>query len=275
VARRERTRRFLGGSGAEAREGRTPEEDLMKLSTGWNSPRLGEYVGVARWGTFGAPVLLFPTAGGDAEEIERMHVIGALMPLIEAGRIKVYSCDSVAGRAWIQQEGSERHRAWVQNQFHAFVADELVPAIRADCNSDSIEVIAAGASIGAFNAVAVTCRYPALFRAALGLSGTYDLTRFLSNGDMPADFYFSSPVHFLPGLMGEALDRLRTRTILLASGQGRAENIGESWAMAHVLGQKAIPNRVIQWGEEWNHDWPTWRKMYPLYLDELTRPVEG
>ena len=32
---------------------------------------------VARWGHWGAPVLLFPTAGGDAEEIERMQVIGA------------------------------------------------------------------------------------------------------------------------------------------------------------------------------------------------------
>ena len=31
-----------------------------------------------------------------------------------------------------------------------------------------------------------------------------------------------------------------------------------------------IPNRVDQWGEEWDHDWPTWRAMLPLYLDELT-----
>lgn len=244
----------------------------MKHSTGWYSQRLGEHVGVTRWGAFGAPVLLFPTAGGDAEEIERFHVIDSLQGLIDAGRIKVYSCDSIAGRAWIKQEGDDRHRAWVQNQFHEFVARELVPAIYEDCRLPEIEIIAAGASIGAFNAVAVTCRYPEIFRAALGLSGTYDLTRFLSNGDMPTDFYFSSPVHFLPGLMGPSLERLRTRMILLVSGQGRAENIGESWHMAHVLGQKGVPNRVVQWGEEWSHDWPTWRSMFPLYLDELTRP---
>ena len=247
----------------------------MKLATGWHSQRLGERVGVARWGTFGTPVLLFPTAGGDAEEIERFHVIDALSELIDAGRIKVFSCDSIAGRTWVREEGSEKHRAWIQNQFHEFVARELVPAIREDCKTPDIEIIAAGASIGAFNAVAVTCRYPELFRAALGLSGTYDLTRFLSNGDMPGDFYFSSPIHFLPGLMGPQLERLRTRLILLASGQGRAENIGESWNMAHVLGQKGVPNRVLQWGEEWNHDWPTWRRMFPLYLEELTRPAAG
>ena len=244
----------------------------MKLATGWHSERLGERVGVARWGTYGVPVLVFPTAGGDAEEIERFHVIGALGDLISAGRIKVYSCDSVAGRAWVKEEGSRHHRARVQNQFHEFVARELVPAIREDCKSPGIEVIAAGASIGAFNAVAVTCRYPGLFRAALGLSGTFDLTRFLSNGDMPGDFYYSSPLHFLPGLRGEELERLRTRMIVLASGQGRAENIGESWAMANVLGNVGVPNRVVAWGEEWHHDWPTWRRMFPLYLDELSRP---
>ena len=148
-------------------------------------------------------------------------------------------------------------------------------AVSSDIADKAVEVITAGASIGAFNAVAVTCRYPEIFRAALGLSGTYDLTRFLSNGNMPGDFYFSSPLHFLPGLMGPQLEKLRTRQILLASGQGRAENIGESWNMAHVLGQKGVPNRVLQWGEEWNHDWPTWRRMFPLYLDELTRPAAG
>jgi len=104
----------------------------MKLATGWYSERLGERVGVARWGLFGTPVLLFPTAGGDAEEIERMHVVGSLQHLIDAGRIKVYSCDSVAGRTWLEEKGSQRHRAWIQSQFHEFVARELVPAIRED-----------------------------------------------------------------------------------------------------------------------------------------------
>ncbi|MEP7028158.1 MAG: alpha/beta hydrolase-fold protein [Candidatus Eisenbacteria bacterium] len=247
----------------------------MKLATGWHSERLGEYVGIARWGTFGVPVLLFPTAGGDAEEIERFHVIDALGELIGAGRIKVYSCDSVAGRTWLKEGFGDRHRAWIQNQFHEFVARELVPAIREDCKMPDIEVIAAGSSIGAFNAVAVTCRYPEIFRAALGVSGTYDPTRFLTEGEMPGDLYFSSPIHFLPGLRGPQLDRLRTRRILIASGQGRAEDLGESWKMAKALGDAGVPNRVDPWGEEWHHDWPTWRRMFPLYLDELTRPVTG
>ncbi|MEO5617994.1 MAG: alpha/beta hydrolase-fold protein [Candidatus Eisenbacteria bacterium] len=240
----------------------------MKLTDRWYSDRLKQEVGIARWGHFGTPVLIFPTAGGDCEEIERFHVIDAVSDLIDAGRINVYSCDSVAGRAWVQGEGSDRHRSWVQNQFHQFVYHELVPGIRNDCNSPEIGIIAAGASIGAFNAMAVLCRFPDAFTKALCLSGTYDLTRFL-NGTMPDDFYFSSPLHFLPGLEGGALDAARERFVLFASGQGRAEDIGQSWRAAGVLGEKGIPNRVDAWGAEWHHDWPTWRRMLPQYLGEL------
>src|SRR5207244_8740527 len=103
---------------------------VVKLASRWRSERLGTDVQVVRWGTFGKPVLLFPTAGGDAEEIERFHMIDAVAPLLEAGRVKIYSCDSVAGQAMIAGEGSPGHRAWVQNQFHQFVYHELVPAIR-------------------------------------------------------------------------------------------------------------------------------------------------
>jgi len=211
---------------------------------------------------------MFPTAGGDAEEIERMHVIGALEPLLAAGRIKVYSCDSVAGAALAAKEGSVEHRCWLLNQFHEYVAAEVIPAIRSDCRDERIEVVAAGASIGAFNAVAVTCRYPHVFRAALGMSGTFDLERlmgFRGNGD----YYYSSPLAFLPGLEGPMLDSLRQRFIVLPFGQGRWENPSESWRMAEVLGGKGVPNRVDPWGAEYDHDWPTWREMLPLYLDDL------
>jgi len=241
---------------------------VTKRVSSWWSDRLHREVTLARWGDIGQPVLLFPTAGGDAEEIERMLMIRALGPLLAEGRIKVYSCDSVAGAALAAREGSVEHRCWLLNQFHEYVAAEVVPAIRADCQSPQIEIMAAGASIGAFNAVAVACRYPHLFKSALGMSGTYDLEGLLGfQGN--EDYYFSSPLSFLPGLEGPALEQLRQRFILLAFGQGRWENPDESWRMAGVLGAKGIPNRVDPWGREHDHDWPTWREMLPLYLDDL------
>jgi esterase/lipase superfamily enzyme len=108
-----------------------------------------------------------------------------------------------------------------------------------------------------------------VFRAAVCMSGTYDLTRFLK-GHATEDFYYASPVHFLPKLNGGDLEAIRKRFVILASGEGRAEDIGESWRAAHLLGDKGVPNRVDPWGPEWHHDWPTWRHMLPQYLDELT-----
>lgn len=224
-----------------------------------------------RWGHYGTPVLLFPTAGGDAEECERFLMIQALEPLIGAGRIKVYSVDSIAGAAWISQRHQPLHCAWLQNQFDACLYHEVVPAIRADCRASKIQIVTAGASLGAFNAVASVCRHPDVFSQAIGMSGTYDLSPWLA-GQWSDDIYYSSPVHYLPGLeAGPQLDRLRTRYVLLATGEGRWENPGESWRMAHVLGIKRIPNRVDLWGPDWDHDWPTWRRMLPQYLAEFVR----
>jgi esterase/lipase superfamily enzyme len=241
----------------------------MKIRERWYSGRVQEEITVVRWGTFGRPVLVFPSAGGDAEEIERFGLVGACGPLIDEGRVKLYSIDSVAGRAMIAKTGSPGHLMWLLNQFHDCVRREVVPAIHADLGGQAMDVIATGASIGAFNALAVLCRYPDVFGAAIGMSGTYRIERFYG-GAWSQDLYFSAPLQFLPGLEGPQLDMLRRRRVVLASGEGDWEDIGESWRMAEVLGAKAIPNRVDSWGPQWPHDWPTWHRMLPQYLRELT-----
>ncbi|MBA3393213.1 MAG: hypothetical protein H0T89_11235 [Deltaproteobacteria bacterium] len=244
-----------------------------KITARWRSERLEREVTMVRWGVVGQPVLLFPTAGGDAEEVERFQMMDALAPLLDAGRIKIYSCDSAAGRALLAREGSARHQMWLQNQFQQYVRHEVVPAIRADCKSDKIEIWTAGASIGAFHAVAAVCRWPDVFVRALAMSGTYDLRRFYDAQphDFSDDFWVSSPIHFVPSLAGRHLDVLRTRYIHIVSGEGKAEDIGESWNLANVLGRQGIPNKVDSWGPDWHHDWVTWRRMLPQILDEWTR----
>ena len=240
----------------------------MTVTERWFSQRLEQEIAMARWGHYGVPVLVFPTAGGDAEEIDRRHLVAACGELLESGRVKLYSCDSVAGRAMLTNAGSPEYRMWLLNQFHDAVRNEVVPAIRSDLGGHGAPIVVAGASIGAFNAVATLCRYPDVFGAAVGMSGTYRLQRFLE-GRSSQDLYFASPIDFLPGLDGPQLDQLRQRFVVLASGEGAHEDIGESWAMADVLGNKGIPNRVDSWGPEWIHDWGTWLQMLPRYLDEL------
>jgi len=235
----------------------------------WYSGRLQQDITVMRWGAVGTPVLVFPSAGGDAGEIERNGLVDACGPLLADGRVKLYSVDSVAGQAMVTKASSAEHRMWLLNQFHECVRREVLPAIHADLGGQAIDVITAGASIGAFNAVAVLCRYPDVFGAAIGMSGSYRIERFYDEA-WSQDLYHSAPLQFLPGLEGPQLDRLRQRWVVLASGEGEWEDVGESWRMAEVLGAKGIPNRVDNWGPQWDHQWPTWRQMLPQYLRELT-----
>ena len=247
----------------------------MFLKSNWYSHRVQSNVSVARWGVTGQPILMLPTAGGDAEEIERMGVIKALEPLLSAGRIKIYSCDSVGGRVWFHKEGRPGQRMWMQDQFHAFIREELVPAIQMDCRSTEIPIWTAGASIGAFHAAALVCRYPNVFTRALAMSGTFDLMRFIEVDTPSDDFRRASPLYFVPHLAGPHLELLRRRFICFATGEGKWENIGESWGLANVLGAKGIPNRVDSWGKEVDHDWQTWRVMLPRYLAEWTQPASS
>jgi esterase/lipase superfamily enzyme len=242
----------------------------MKELTTWYSTRVERDVTLARWGHYGTPVLVFPTAGGDAEEIERFHLVDATGELLGAGRVKLYSCESVNGRVLLAGEGDGRHRTRMLIQFLDYIRREVVPAIRADCHAPDIEIVTAGSSIGAYNSLAVLCRSPEVFRAAVGMSGTYDLTRFL-HGPVDDDFIASSPVHFLSRLDEDSplLSQLRSRLVILATGQGAHEDAGESWKAAHELGARGVPNRVDLWGPEWPHDWQTWRAMLPHYLDSL------
>ena len=64
-------------SGATTRQ-RASEVDVPKTTAHWYSERVERDVDLVRWGSFGTPVLVFPTAGGDAEEIERFHLVDAV-----------------------------------------------------------------------------------------------------------------------------------------------------------------------------------------------------
>ena len=242
---------------------------MSKEKSTWHSDRVGRELTLVRYGHLGRPVLIFPTAAGDAEECERFLLTDALGPLMAAERIKSYSVDSIAGMVWLQEDNSYAGGSQAQENFLAAVVEEVVPAIRQDCGDDEVEIIAAGASIGAFNALLAICRYPEIFSHAICMSGTYDLSKFLE-GPPTEVTQRISPLQLLPDMPeGAQLEKLRERFVLLTHGEGRWEDPNQSWMAANALGKRGVPNRVDPWDEEWDHDWPTWRNMLPKYLDEL------
>ncbi len=194
----------------------------------WRSAALGRDTGVAVWGVRGTPVVLFPTAGGDAREVERYGLVGALEPLVEAGWLRVISCDSVPGRALMTESDLTPERfAELLYRFDVFVYHELVPWIRALDGDAGEDLVAAGASLGALFALVALCRHPDVFREAICLSGKYDLEDYFEGAEPPLDFHYASPLHFLPYLEdADHLALLRRRFVRLVCGRGRAERPG-------------------------------------------------
>ena len=242
---------------------------MSKHKISWKSPSLGgREITFVRYGVSGTALLLFPTAGGDAEEPERFHLIDAVGDFLKDLRLKVYVVDSIAGQAWLKECKTLEQAAAMQNKFDACIHREVVPAIHRDCGGDAGLIWTTGASIGAFNALASVCRHPDVFARAICMSGTYNMNKFLE-GRINQDYYDSSPLDFVPNLQGKQLELLKQRHILLAHGQGDYEDPEQSWKVERVLGPKGIPNRVDAWDRSWRHDWVTWRKMLPQFLGEF------
>src|ERR1700689_1841613 len=132
------------GSSLASRSSTT--SDPVKTVQRWFSDRMQEEITVARWGAVGRPVLIFPSAGGDAQEAERNGLVDACGQRLAEGRVKLYSVDSIAGQAMVAKTGSPEHRTWLLNQFHECIRREVVPAIHSDLAGQALDVVTAGAS---------------------------------------------------------------------------------------------------------------------------------
>lgn len=238
---------------------------MQKQVWTWTSPLLSpEPARLARWGHFGVPVLIFPTAGGDFEEIERFELIRALAPLIDQGRMKAYSLDALSVRAWLEGIRSPWECAQFQDRYDTYVTGEVLTRIREDCHDDRIEPILVGASLGAALAVHTLTRDPRAFRAVIAMSGAFELPVSCSREGLPVSLLQS-----LSLLDGPRLEELRHRKILLGCGQGDHERPRESEQVSEALGSRGVPCRLSLWGPASGHTWMSWRERLPPMLAEL------
>jgi esterase/lipase superfamily enzyme len=230
---------------------------------GWHSPALNKHMEIAVYGHYGFALLMFPTAAADYLEYERFHVIQALGPLINAGKFKAFSINSINNESWLNDNIPPPYKAIRHQQFNQYIADEVVPFIRNHCSQDT-SIITTGASFGALHAANNLFRRPDLFDGTIAMSGSYDLKSY-THGYYDDNCYFNSPVDYLPNLSDEwSLSRLRAkRHIYILSGQGDWERPERSVQLGQILAAKGIPHEVDLWGHDVPHDWPTWRKMLP------------
>src|SRR5215510_9257268 len=129
---------------------------------GWHSPALNKHMEIAVYGHYGFALLMFPTAAADYLEYERFYVIDALAPLIDAGKMKAFSINSINNESWLNDNIPPPYKAIRHQQFNHYIIDEVVPFIQNHCSRDTM-IITTGASFGALHAANQVFRRPDLF----------------------------------------------------------------------------------------------------------------
>jgi esterase/lipase superfamily enzyme len=248
--------------------GTKKKQKIMKRDlTSWYSPSLDKEMPVVTYGDYGFALLLVPTAAADYLEYERFLLIDSLAPYIDAGKIKVFSVNSINNESWLNNEMLPEHKAIRHNQFNKYIFDEVIPFIKTHTSYDT-PVIISGASFGALHSMNLFLKRPDLLNGVIAMSGVYDLTEY-SKGFWDEQVYYNSPMHYIPNLTDDnVLTEVRkSHHIHILSGSGHYEDPGAAGKFAKVLFDKGINYELDIWGEDMKHDWPTWRAMLPYYIE--------
>jgi esterase/lipase superfamily enzyme len=232
----------------------------------WRSDRLGRDMGIVVYGHWGPPTIVFPTSGGDEWEFDRQGVITALTDIIDGGHAKLYCVNINHGDSFANKGAHPLHRSWMQHQYDAYIAHEVIPFIRADCGSPDIGIGTVGASLGAYHAANTLFKHPDAIKRCFAMSGVYDMKRFM-DGAYDDNFYFNNPVDYLANLSDPwALGHLASCDIHIATGTGPWEKSDESYRLSAILASRGILHHLDDWGPMGGHDWPYWQHQLRQYL---------
>src|SRR5437762_9605739 len=138
--------------------------------TSWFSPSLNKDMPIAVYGHYGFALLLVPTAAADYLEYERFQMMDELAPYVDAGKVKVFSINSINNESWLNNEMDPRQKAIRHQQFNEYVFNEVVPFIRNN-TSENTRIIVSGASFGALHAANLFFKRPDLLNGFIAMSG--------------------------------------------------------------------------------------------------------
>ena len=130
-----------------------------------------------------------------------------------------------------------------------------------------------GVDTGAYQAVQCRLRRPRTFAGAMGLSGLYDMGRFL--GSAEDDLVLrSSPLAALHknGICDRnVLSKAEENSLLLCVGQGGYEGdaLADTQALADTLSEVGFPCHLEVWGGDVSHDWYWWGKEFGMFAERL------
>ena len=216
--------------------------------------------------TTAAPILAFPTSGGDEWEMEGQSMIRTLSPYLEQGRIRIFCINSVNNDSFQNKGAHPFHRSWMQAQYDAYVANEVFPFIDSQCQTPGIGIATLGTSLGAYHAANTLFKHPDHVKRCYALSGIYDM-RDSMDGMYDDNFYFNNPVDYMANQSDPwFLHQYASCDIRLATGCGPWENSGPTYQMSDILRNRGIAHHLDDWGPEGGHEWPYWHHQMWEYV---------
>src|SRR5687767_16018204 len=100
---------------------------MERRITSWFSKNLNAEMPLVAYGHAGQTLLMFPTAAADYLEYERFHLVDAIRPLIEAGKLRAYSINSVNRYSLLNEQMPPNLKAELLTRFDRYITDEVLP----------------------------------------------------------------------------------------------------------------------------------------------------
>ena len=258
------------------------------------STALGREMEFKVYGTGGVPVLAFPCEGGRFYDWENNGMPDAAAWLIQNGRVQLFCADSIDRDSLLNEGVSPRRRAEMQEKYFCYITQELAPRILAlnraanaaakpaDAKAEKPAkaekagpvLWAAGADLGAYQAVNCRLRRPELFCGAIGLSGRYDPSSWLGSPEDDLALRNEPLAALAAGLVDSAAKAALTKgQFLLCAGQGQdyAEPaaFASTQALDAALKAAGIPVSTEIWGQDVTHEWRWWARAFDVFTNRL------
>lgn len=238
------------------------------------SRMLGREMEFKVYGTAGVPVLALPARGGRFYDWENNGMPEAVASLLSSGKLQLFTADGIDAESLLAGDAAPRRRAEMQEKYFNYLSTELAARIRELNQTEKGQRIwCVGVDTGACQAVNCRLRRPEVFGGAIGLSGLYDMSRFL--GSAEDDLVLrNAPLAYLTetGLVDKkAFAKAEENDLTLCAGQGSYEEEAQAdtRALSEALTAAGLPAHCEFWGSDVSHDWYWWGKELHLFAERI------
>ncbi len=100
----------------------------------WWSRHLARAMALKVYGHWGVPYIVFPCSRGRFFDYEGMGMIAAVEGFIQAGKIKLFTVDSIDAESWYDFSVPPAARNARHEAYDRYVVEEVVPFIRDHCH---------------------------------------------------------------------------------------------------------------------------------------------